>query len=193
MLRRLRLITGGRTTSSLSGSNCRRENISKNKNLIHHSDLQHNHDTYFNFTNLEGRQTPATQDSTTDSNVRGVIHDNARSSSTRHSHNLFAHTQKTSNVLYDSLNADTMQCEQNSSCPAPHISKSVITTGKNLIVSKGASHHDNQLKRVLVGDDQPQRISEGQAINTRCKPTYVHLTFPQISVNRNSSSAEIIL
>ena len=193
MLQRLRRITGGRNTSSISGSNCRENIISKNKNLIHHSDLQHNHETYFNLTNLGGRQTPATQDSTTDINERGVIHGNARSSSTRHSHNLFSHTQKTSNVLYDSLNADTMQCEQNSPCPAPHLSKSVITTGKNLIVSKGASDHDNQLKRVLVGDDQPQRINEGQAINTRCNPTYVHLTFPQISVNRNSSSAEIIL
>lgn len=193
MLRRLRLITGGRTTSSLSGSNCRRENISKNKNLIHHSDLQHNHDTYFNLTNLGGRQTPATQDSTTDINERGVINDNARSSSTRHSHNLFVHTQRTSNVLYASLNTDTMHCEQNSPCSTPHLSELVTTAGRNIIVSKGASHPENEIKQVLVGDVQPQRITDGQVANSRCKPAYVHLTFPQINVKRNSSSAEIIL
>lgn len=192
LLQRLRRITGGRNASTISSSNCRRENISKNKNIIHHSDLQHNHDNYFNLTNLGGYQTPASQDSTTDINERGVINDNARSSSTRHSHNLFAHTPRTSNVLYDSLNADTMHCEQNSPCSTPHLSKSVIT-GKNLIVSKGASHAENQLKQVVVEDYQAQRINEGQATNTRCKPTYVHLTFPQISVKRNSSSAEIIL
>ena len=193
MLRRLRLITGGRTTSSLSGSNCRRENISKNKNLIHHSDLQHNHDTYFNFTNLGGRQTPATQDSTTDINERGIINDNARSSSTRHSHNLFVHTQKTSNVLYASLNTDMMHCEQNSPCSTPHLSELVTTAGRNVIVSKGACRPENEIKQVLVGDGQPQRINDGQVANSRCKPTYVHRTFPQINYKRNTLSAEIIL
>jgi hypothetical protein len=193
LLQRLRRITDGRNATSISGSNCRRENIIS-KNILHHSDLQHNHDTYFNLTNLGGRQTPATLDSTTDINERSVIiNDNARNSSTCHSHNLFAHTQRTSNILYDSLNADMMQCEQKSPCSTPNLSKSAITTGRNLIVSKGLFRPDHQTKRVLDGDGQPQRNNESQNTNTRCKPTYVHFTFPQISVKRNSSSAEIIL
>ena len=113
LLQRLRRITGDRTTNSISDGNYRRENIiSQKKNFNHHSDLQHNHDTYFNLTTLGGRQTPATQDSTTDINECGkLIKDNARVSS-RNSRHLYASAQHTSNTLYDEFNTHAIHSEQ---------------------------------------------------------------------------------
>ena len=83
MLQRLRRITGERNINSIpGGSRHRRENIaSKNLKSFRHSDLQHNHDTYFNLKTLDGHQTPATQASTTDINDSSVlVNDNAKKS-----------------------------------------------------------------------------------------------------------------
>ena len=192
-MQRLRQITGDRNANSISNGNHRRANIISKNNVFHHSDLQHNHDTYFNLTNLGGRQTPATQDSTLDIPERGVMIDEyGRNSSSLHSHNLFSHTRRKSNKKYDTVNEDMMQCEHKIPCSTTDLSKSATTIGKN-ILSKGSPRPDTQLKQVMNRGDQSQRINESQATNTSCKPTYVHFTFPQISVKRNSSSAEIIL
>merc|ERR1712060_126542 len=88
------------------------------------SDLQHNHDTYFNLTTLGGRQTPATQDSTTDINECGkLIKDNARVSS-RNSRHLYASAQHTSNTLYDEFNTHAIHSEQKSQSTTPYLGKS---------------------------------------------------------------------
>jgi len=193
LLQRLRWITEERNTTSASGSNFPRENIIYRNKNIHHSELQHNHDTYFNLTNLGGRQTPATQDSTLDIPERGVMIDEyGRNSSSLHSHNLCSHTRRKSNKKYDTVNEDVMQREQKVPCSTKDLTKSATTIGKD-ILSKGSPRPDTQLKQVMNRGDQSQRINESQATNTSCKPTYVHFTFPQISVLRNSSSAEIIL
>lgn len=196
MLQRLRRITGERNTNSIPGSNChRRENIiSENSNIFPHSDLQHNHDTYFNLTTHGGHQTPATQNSTTDINDSSVfVNDNAKNSATRHSHHFINQTQLTSNVHYHSLDADVVHCEHKYKCATPHLGISVAKAGSSGIDGKASLRPEHKFQRLVDGPEQFQQVTDGQPTNSHCKPTYVQFACPQITVKRHSSSAEIIL
>jgi hypothetical protein len=189
-LQSLRRITGDRNTTSISGANQRHENsISKKKTVfIHHSDSQHNHDTYFNLTTLGGIQTPATQDSTTDINESGkLIKDNARVFS-RNSRHLYASTHRTSNALYDELNNHPIHSEEKSQCSTPYLGKSVNTTVSGFI-GKSTSRPETTLRSI----EGKKNIHETEAINSCYKPTYVQFSPPQITVKKHSTSAEIIL
>ena len=189
LLQRLRRITGDRTTNSISDGNYRRENIiSQKKKFNHHSDLQHNHDTYFNLTTLGGRQTPATQDSTTDINECGkLIKDNARVSS-RNSRHLYASAQHTSNTLYDEFNTHAIHSEQKSQSSTPYLGKSF-----NAPDTSFDGKHPYRSDSKLRSKDGQIKIVGNEATSSFCKPTYVQFTSPQITVKKHSTSAEIIL
>ena len=188
LLQSLRQITGDRNTNSISGGNQRRENIISKKKKVNHSDSQHNHDTYFNLTTIGGRQTPATQDSTTDINESGkLIKDNARVLS-RNSRHLYASTHRTSNELYDELNTHPIHSEQKSQCSTPYLGKSVNTTVSSFM-GKSTSRPDTTWRSI----DGKKKINEIEAINSCYKPTYVQFSSPQITVKKHSTSAEIIL
>lgn len=199
MLQTLRRITGGGNAGSVSGVyyHYRENAISDNKNRFYHSDLQRNHDAYYNLTTNGGRQTPATQRSTTDMDNRNVlVNDNARNSATRHSHHLFTQTQRAPNVSYESVNANTMHSEQIDQCPTPLPRRSITKPGNTCLVGIGPSltEKDKLLQRAVVDGHKPlQQNHDGQNTTSCCKPTNIQFAFPQIRVKRHSSSAEIIL
>ena len=192
LLQRLRHITGERSTASISGVNYhRRENPSANKKFSH-SNSQHNHDTYFNLT-LGGRHTPATQASTTDIIDRNVLlKDNAKISATRHTFHI-TEIQGTSDSRYDCLNADVMHCEPKGQSPTPHKDR-YIPEYENQNMACNASFCPESIKQSInSGENQLSRQCGEEKTNTRWKPTYVQYKFPQITAQKQSSSAEIIL
>ena len=187
-MQRLRQITGDRNANSISNGNHRRANIISKNNVFHHSDLQHNHDTYFNMTTHVGRQTPAMHDSITDINESGkLIKDNAKGSS-RNSRHLYASKQPTTNMVYDEFNTHAILNEDKSQCSTPYLGKSVNTTVSS-IIGKNSSRPDTKYR----SKEGQKKITEAESTNSCCKPTYVQFTSPQITVKKHSTSAEIIL